>query len=148
MVPRISPREAFTRLREGYTYLDVRSESEFREGHPRGAVNVPWRLDGPVGTVPNARFGEVVELRFGRDAPLVIGCWSGVRSAKAVATLAARGFTRLAEQRAGWDGARGPFGELVEGGWRRVGLASASGEPEGSTYAELLATLGLAVALD
>ena len=130
-------------MREGYTYVDVRSESEFREGHPRGAVNVPWRKDGAVGTVPNESFVMVMERAFGRDARLILGCWSGVRSSSAAAALATCGFTAIVVQRAGWDGTRGPFGELVEGGGRRAGFASDVGEPPGSSYAERLHALGL-----
>ncbi|HRG98841.1 MAG TPA: rhodanese-like domain-containing protein [Polyangiaceae bacterium] len=137
-VPRLSPAEALARLHEGYTYLDVRSESEFAEGHPAGAVNVPWRADGPIGTVPNEAFLDVVTRAFGEEARLVVGCHSGGRSAKAAAALAAHGFRAIVEQRAGWDGARGPFGELVEPGWRRVGLARSTA---GTSYAALLASL-------
>jgi hypothetical protein len=32
------------------------------------------------------------------------------------------GFTRVLDQRAGWDGKRGPFGEISEPGWSRAGL--------------------------
>ena len=38
--------------------------------------------------------------------------------------LVAAGFTNVLEQRAGWDGARGSFGEIVEPGWKRAGLPS------------------------
>ena len=38
----ISPQDAHDLMtREGYTYVDVRTEGEFANGHPEGAVNVP-----------------------------------------------------------------------------------------------------------
>lgn len=113
---------------EGYTYVDVRSESEFAEGHPEGAVNVPWLEDGPFDLVPNPRFLMTMEARFAKDARLVIGCKAGVRSAKATRALVDLGFTDVLEQRAGFDGARGPFGEIQEPGWKRVGLPVQVGE--------------------
>jgi rhodanese-related sulfurtransferase len=111
-------------MREGYTYVDVRSESEHADGHPEGAVNVPWLKDGLFDPVPNEAFLSTMESTFAKDAPLVIGCKGGVRSAKACAALVLVGFTNVVEQRAGWDGTRGPFGEIQEPGWKRVGLPS------------------------
>ena len=113
---RVSPAEAHAKMKdEGYTYVDVRTPVEFAAGHPAGAVNVPF--GGP-------EFVAAMEERFAKDAPLVLGCKSGNRSARAASALAAAGFTRLLDQRAGWDGARGTFGEIVEPGWSRAGLPS------------------------
>jgi rhodanese-related sulfurtransferase len=112
-VPQLSPAEAHAKMKdEGFTYVDVRREDEFAEGHPEGAVNVPLG-DG---------FVAAMEARFAKDAPLVVGCKSALRSARAAAQLEAAGFTRVAQQRAGWDGVRGTFGEVVEPGWLRCGL--------------------------
>lgn len=112
-VSRISPAEAHEKMtREGYAYVDVRTPEEFADGHPAGAVNVPLG-DG---------FVEAVASRFAKDAPLVVGCKSGGRSLRAADALLAAGFTRVLEQRAGFDGARGPFGEITEPGWTRQGL--------------------------
>ena len=116
----------------------MRSESEFYEGKPEGAVNVPWRVDGPIGTLPNEAFLDVVARAFGEEARLVVGCHSGGRSRQAAAALAAQGFRAIVEQRAGWDGARGAFGEIVEPGWRRQGLTRSTA---GTSYAALLASL-------
>ena len=41
------------------------------------------------------------------------------------------------EQRAGFDAARDPFGQIAEPGWYRAGLPVETGEPEGRSYAEL-----------
>jgi rhodanese-related sulfurtransferase len=112
---RISPAEAHAKmLDEGFTYVDVRRPEEFAEGHPAGAINVP------VGET----FVADMDARFGKDAKIVVGCRTGSRSLKAQGMLVAAGFTNVLEQRAGWDGARGSFGEIVEPGWKRAGLPS------------------------
>jgi hypothetical protein len=45
-----------------------------------------------------------------------------VRSLEAAEVLVAAGFANVVDQRAGWDGARGDFGELLEPGWKRLAL--------------------------
>lgn len=110
---RISPAEALAKMSdEGFTYVDVRTEEEFAAGRPKGAVNVPIG-DG---------FVAAMEARFAKDAKIIVGCKAGGRSAKAAQALAAAGFTNVLDQRAGWDGARGAFGEISEPGWSRLGL--------------------------
>ncbi len=129
---RIDPHEALRRMREGWTYLDVRAEDEFAAGHPEGALNVPLlRATGAHGElVPNDDFLPTLTALFPRDAPLVVGCASGRRSARAVAALAAAGFTRLADQSEGWDGTRDAFGSRVLPGWSGARLPREDGEPE------------------
>jgi rhodanese-related sulfurtransferase len=128
-IARISPAEAARLMEgEGYTYLDVRTPAEFEAGRPRGAVNVPWLVPGPAGLAPNASFLDGVRASFAHDAPLVVGCRSGQRSQGASAALEAAGFTRVVEQRAGFEGARGPFGQVVEPGWLALGLPSEAGK--------------------
>lgn len=137
-VPRVSPAEAHTRMKdEAFTYIDVRTESEFEAGHPEGAVNVPLMHAGSGGMTPNADFVSVMEAAFSKDAPLIVGCKMGNRSARAALALTAAGFTRVLDQSAGWDGTRGTFGELVDAGWSRVSLPTATGRPEGRSYADL-----------
>lgn len=115
MVPRITPAEAHAKMTgEGFTYVDVRRPDEFAEGHPDGAVNVPIG-DG---------FVAAMLERFPKDAPIIVGCKAGARSARAAAELVAAGFTRVVDQRAGWDGVRGTFNEILEPGWSRCGLPS------------------------
>jgi len=110
---RVSPAEAHTKMaNEGYAYVDVRNPDEFEEGHPAGAINVPLADD----------FVAQMEKRFAKDARIVVGCKSGGRSLRAATALIAVGFTAAIDQRAGWDGTRGVFGELLEPGWKRVGL--------------------------
>jgi rhodanese-related sulfurtransferase len=112
-VVRISPAEAHAKMQsEGFSYIDVRSPDEFAEGRPAGSINVP--LDDA--------FVRTIESRFAKDARLVIGCQTGVRSLRAARALIAAGFANVVEQRAGFDAARGAFGEVTEPGWSRVGL--------------------------
>jgi rhodanese-related sulfurtransferase len=130
-VPRISPAEAHAKMNdEGFTYVDVRTEEEFVAGHPERAVNVPWLVPGApgaAGMVPNPEFLPVMERAFAKDAPLIVGCKAGARSARAAQALVDAGFSRVVDQRAGWDGARGAFGELTEPGWSRAALPTAAG---------------------
>ena len=132
MTRRISPHEARDLVEaQGYVYVDVRSMAEFEGGHPEGAYNVPFMDVGPSGMVPNAAFVSTMEKVFPKDAKLVVGCLSGVRSARACAALEAAGYTDLADQRAGWGGAKDTFGRLIEPGWSGAGLPSAAGpDPE------------------
>ena len=137
---RISPAEAFAKMKdEAFTYVDVRTEEEFEAGHPDGAVNVPLMLSGAAGMAPNPEFLSVMERAFAKDAPLVVGCKVGGRSARAAQALMGAGFTRVLDQRAGWDGAKGSFGELLELGWSRIPLPTETGLPAERSYAALRA---------
>lgn len=125
---RVSPEEAKALIdTEGYTYVDVRTDAEFAAGRPKGAKNVPFMLAGPSGMTKNPDFLDVMKAVYPVDARLVIGCKSGGRSAKAVAELAAAGYTALVDQRAGFDGARNSFGKVTEEGWSQKGLPVESG---------------------
>lgn len=139
-VSRVSPAEAHTKMKEeAFTYVDVRTEEEFEAGHPEGAFNVPLMLAPPSGMTPNPEFVAVMEGAFAKDAPLIVGCKVGGRSAKAAQALEGAGFTNILDQRAGWDGARGSFGEVTEPGWSRVALPSETGTPPDRAYAALRA---------
>ena len=112
-ITRISPQEAAEKLEQGWVYVDVRDELDFEAGRPRGAINVPYSRN-------EARFVEQVRART--DAKqLVLGCKSGIVSVHAAEMLARAGF-EVVEQRAGFDGSRGTFGQLEEPGWARLGL--------------------------
>lgn len=139
-ITRISPAEAQAKMTgDGFTYLDVRTEAEFEAGHPAGAVNVPSMLSGPDGMTPNPEFLGVMERAFAKDAPLILGCKTGNRSMKAARILLDAGFTRIVEQRAGWEGAKGSFGEVVEAGWSRASLPAETGAPPERSYAAMRA---------
>jgi rhodanese-related sulfurtransferase len=134
---RIGPQEALEKMKDGYTYVDVRSEPEFVEGHPEGAVNVPIMHMGAGGMTPNPEFLEVMSASFGKEAKIVVGCKAGGRSLRAAQALASQGYTSVLDQRAGWDGSRDAFGQVTEPGWSRAGLPSAKGAPAGSAYADM-----------
>jgi rhodanese-related sulfurtransferase len=139
-ITRISPAEAFAKMKEeSAPYVDVRTEEEFDAGHPAGAFNVPLSTSTAAGMVPNHEFVAVMVRAFPKDAPLILGCRTGVRSARAAKALAEAGFTKLFDQRAGWDGAKGPFGELAEPGWSRTDLPQETGAPSGQSYAAMRA---------
>ena len=69
-------------------------------------------------------------LAFGMQARLVLVLGSALdlplRDRNVL--LEAAGFVAVVDQRAGWDGERGPFGEVVTPGWKRAGLPTEEGE--------------------
>jgi rhodanese-related sulfurtransferase len=133
VVRRVSPDDAKSLLDRGYRYVDVRSVAEFHDSHPPGALNVP--LAAPSGGTRSDFLTNMGRL-FARDAKLVIGCATGVRSLRAAELLARDGFSDVVDQRAGMDGARGPFGNLIEPGWIDAGLPVATG-PDAGSFAAL-----------
>ena len=129
-VKRLSPEEAKGLIdKEGYVYLDVRSIPEFEAGHPTGAYNVPLLHQGPGGMTPNPNFVGVMEKAFPKDARLVVGCKAGGRSQKAAALLESAGYTRLVEQKAGYEGP-----SPAEPGWRPKGLPTSTQASADHTY--------------
>lgn len=106
-----------------YTYLDVRSVPEFEAGHPAGAINIPIMDLAPgVGMTPNPDFAAVVEATLRKDAKLLVGCKSGVRSARACEAMSQMGFTDVANVRGGFVGAVDNLGRVTEPGWSMLNL--------------------------
>lgn len=68
---------------EGYVFLDVRSEDEYKSGHMEGAIFIPVSELGD-------RLNEL-----SRDKPIIVYCKAGVRSAKAATILVENGFTQV-----------------------------------------------------
>jgi rhodanese-related sulfurtransferase len=136
-IKRISPKEAQEKLAEGFTYVDVRTPQEFEAGHPAGAVNVPLMLVAGGGMSPNPDFARAMNAAYSKDAKLIVGCKAGGRSLRAAQILASEGFTSVVDQRAGWDGARGPFGQLTEPGWSPAGLPVEQGQPAGRSWEDV-----------
>lgn len=138
-VKRVSPEEAKALMdNDGYVYLDVRSIPEFDAGHPAGAYNIPIAHMTPAGMRPNATFLAEVAAVFPKDAKLVVGCTMGGRSLRAAQALIQTGYEHVVDQRAGFDGARDPFGQLQEAGWQRIGLDIAFEAEPGRSYEELV----------
>ncbi len=123
-IPRISPEEtqALLAATEGAVYLDVRTAEEFAQGHVPGAINVPVALKSATGMQPNPDFLPEVNVRIGKDTPLVTGCLRGGRSMRAAGALIGDGFTAVQDMRGGWDGELSASGELAYPGWSRRGL--------------------------
>ena len=132
MSRRVSPQEARDLIdREGYVHVDVRSVPEFQAGHPEGAYNVPLMHMGPGGMAPNPDFLAVVQKTFPTDTPLVLGCKAGGRSLRAATMLEAAGFTKIVDQRAGYEGGGG------EPGWKPRGLPTSAAAEPGHAYESL-----------
>jgi rhodanese-related sulfurtransferase len=69
----------------------------------------------------------------------VLGCQVGGRSFRACEILEQVGYTNLADQRAGFGGARDFTGRLVEPGWLDAGLPVEAGPGgEGQSYSSLM----------
>jgi rhodanese-related sulfurtransferase len=127
----------------GAIYLDVRTENEFAQGHPAGAINVPVVfIKGPGQMAPNPDFMAIVTKVIPRDKKLVVGCLSGGRSQRACEMLEAEGYADLTNVVAGFGGARDQSGNIVTPGWRDSGLP-VSTELGDSAYEALRKKAGL-----
>lgn len=140
---RVPPQEAHAKIGEGYVYVDVRTEPEFEDGHPEGALNVPFLVDAPGTRVKNPEFLRVMNALFPRDAKLIVGCKTGGRSLHAAQALVTDGYAEVLDQRAGWDGARDAFGKMTEPGWFLEELPSETGAPGDRGYPALRKKVGL-----
>ena len=134
---RISPKEARDLMAAGWTYLDVRSQPEFEQGHPAGAVNVPLMHAGAAGMSPNPEFLAVVEAAFPKETKLIVGCQAGGRSARAAQVLEGAGYPDLVDQRAGFGGSRDAGGRITEPGWAAEGLPVDQGPAAIGSYEAL-----------
>jgi len=124
-------------------YLDVRTEPEFAQGHPAGAINVPVVfIKGPGQMELNANFLPVVSGTLPHDKKLIVGCLSGGRSQRACELLEAAGYTDLTNVRGGFGGARDASGQVVVTGWRDTGLPVAD-EVGDNAYQALRRKAGL-----
>ena len=136
-IQRVSPAEAKALVDQGYTYVDVRSVPEFEAEHPTASVNVPLMNMGPGGMTPNEGFLAVMTANFAKDSKLVLGCKGGNRSLRAANLLLQQGYTNLVDQRAGFDAARDPFGQVTEQGWKGAGLPTETGDGGDKSYKAL-----------
>ena len=145
MVKQVSVSEAHQLQQQGSTYVDVRSQAEFEQGHATGAINIPL-LDRDPGSgqmMPNPDFVRVMQATFPSDARLLLGCQVGGRSMRAAQMLASFGFTDVANVKGGFGGLRDPMGRTLEPGWEESGLPVESGVPAGRGYTELAAKAGI-----
>lgn len=138
----VTPEEARDLIeKEGYAYVDVRSDGEFKAGHATGAYNIPLNHVGRGGVTPNDRFLAAMEMTFPKDARLVVACQAGGRSARAVSQLEAAGYTNLIHLRSGFEGAVDPATRQVTPGWRRKGLPVSQEAPADRTWEGIEAKL-------
>jgi rhodanese-related sulfurtransferase len=138
----ISAQEAYELIESNpeYIYLDVRSVPEFEAGHPEKAINIPILHFSPgLGMTPNEDFPAVVEANLPKDANLVIGCKTGMRSARACDVLSQMGYTNVANVRGGFAGMTDNFGRLIEPGWSTLNLPTSTESADEARYETLAA---------
>ncbi len=124
-IKQVEPPEAHEILKNDAQaiYLDVRTEGEFAQGHPAGAINIPLLfIKGPGQTEDNPDFLAVVEKVLPRDKRLIVGCLSGGRSQRACEIMERSGYSDLTNVRGGFGGAKDASGRIVVQGWRDAGL--------------------------
>jgi phage shock protein E len=81
----VTEAQARALVKDGARLVDVRTPEEFAAGHMEGAINLP--LD----TLQARATAELAP----REAPVVLYCRSGRRSAKAAVLLGELGFTQV-----------------------------------------------------
>lgn len=133
-----TPTEAHLLLQQGYRYVDVRTESEFANGHPDTAVNIPVAVPDPSSgqMLLNSEFVVVVRKHFQSGQALVLGCQAGGRSQHAAVLLEKAGFTDLVNVVGGFGGGLDPSGRPVPG-WVQSGLPVCRTCTPGASYREL-----------
>src|SRR5688500_6993367 len=98
----VTAAEAVALSRDGYRVIDVREQGEWDAGHIPGATLLP------LADVPQ-RVGEVVP---DKDAPVLLHCAVGGRSARAAGWLTQMGYTNVVSMKAPlghWKEQGGPW---------------------------------------
>ena len=137
-IEQTTPADAQQLMAQGHRYIDVRTEAEFANGHPAGAVNIPVAFSDPArGMMMNADFVKVVEANFSHDKKIVVGCQAGPRSNAAAGFLQQAGFTNISNMVGGFGGMRDPMGAVIAPGWATSGLPVSDETGEGVSYESL-----------
>jgi len=120
-------------------YLDVRTEQEFSQGHPAGALNIPVLFFEAQGGPPrpNDDFLDVVRRHIDPAREIFVGCQSGARSQRAADLLVNAGYTAVTNVSGGFGGQRDRAGNVLVPGWRDSGLPVESGATQGRSYRDL-----------
>jgi len=145
-IKQVEPPEAHEILQKNPAgvYLDVRTEAEFANGHPEGAINIPVVfIKGPGQFEVNAEFLLVAEKILPKEAKLVVGCMAGGRSQRACEMLEQIGYGDLTNLRGGFGGARDAAGRLVVKGWRDAGLPVSDEVGQKNSYQALRKKAGV-----
>ncbi len=106
-VREIQPAELLRRLEQGepWVLIDVREESEWAAGHAKGARYLGRGI-----------LERDIEAQLpDPDAPLVLYCGGGYRSALSAESLQRMGYTNVWSLADGWRGWRGAGGAVEEG---------------------------------
>ena len=141
-ISNLSAADAHEHQKQGAIVVDVRSTGEYNAGHPAGAVNVPlMEPDEETGQMsPNPDFVRVMRANFAPDAPLLLACQAGGRSARAARMLETFGYRNLTNVLGGFLGKRDPVdGRTIDPGWHECGLPTDTTPAPGGSYAELAA---------
>jgi rhodanese-related sulfurtransferase len=139
-VKEITPNQAHDLLtaNSDAVYIDVRTEGEFANGHPQGAVNIPVAFPDPArGMMVNRDFIRVVEANFPREKTIIVGCQAGPRSTSAANMLQQAGFQDVSNLLGGFGGMRDPTGNISAPGWASSGLPVSNDNGEGVSYQSL-----------
>jgi rhodanese-related sulfurtransferase len=139
-IKRITPQQAHDILSTDTSaiYIDVRTEREFANGHPHGAVNIPVAFPDPArGMMVNPDFVKVVEANFPREKKIIVGCQAGPRSTAAAGLLEQAGFQDLSNMLGGFGGMRDQMGKVIAPGWSNSGLPVSNDNGDGVSYESL-----------
>lgn len=143
-IKEVTPQQAHDILTKdpSVVYIDVRTEREFANGHPQGAVNIPVAFPDPArGMMVNADFVKVVEANFPHHKQIIVGCQAGPRSNTAAGLLQQAGFQDVANMVGGFGGMRDPTGAVTAPGWASSGLPVSQDNGDGVSYQSLSAKI-------
>ena len=122
----------------GWDYVDVRSEGEFGQGHPRGAFNLPlMHVDESGQRRANPDFAQVALANFATDKKLVVGCATVRRASAAAKALGELGYQHVCVMSGGWEGEEDSLGRTTVEGWASRQLPSSNQPESGRSYNEL-----------
>jgi rhodanese-related sulfurtransferase len=141
-IKEITPQQAHDLLSANAdaVYIDVRTEGEFANGHPQGAINIPVAFPDPArGMMVNSDFVKVVEAHFPREKKIIVGCQAGPRSNAAAGLLQQAGFQDVSNMLGGFGGMRDQMGNVSAPGWAASGLPVSNDNGEGVSYQSLAA---------
>ncbi len=84
--------KSYLESHENAQLIDVRTPSEFASGNINGAINIDFN---------SSNFEQTIQT-LDKNAPVLIYCRSGARSAKALKIFEANGFTHVLELEGGF----------------------------------------------